>query len=50
MAEDVIEACHNGIVAWEKKTNVQPVLIRGQDDFVKTVERWEILKSFFEKN
>ena len=50
MAEDVIEACHNGIVAWEKKTNVQPVLIRGQDDFVKTVERWKILKSFFEKN
>lgn len=50
MAEDVIEACHNGIVAWEKKTNVQPILIRGQDDFVKTVELWKILKSFFEKN
>ena len=50
MAEDVIEACHNGIVAWEKKTNVQPILIKGQDDFVKTVELWKILKSFFEKN
>ena len=25
-------------------------MIRGQDDFVKTVERWKILKSFFEKN
>jgi glucose/mannose-6-phosphate isomerase len=50
MAEDVIEACHNGIVAWEKKTNVQPILIRGQDDFVKTAELWKILKSFFEKN
>ena len=49
--EDVIEACHNGIVAWERNSNVQPILIRGIEDNVKTLERWEILKKFFqEKN
>jgi glucose/mannose-6-phosphate isomerase len=50
IAEDVIEACHNGIVAWERKSNVHPILIIGQDDYVKTKERWEILKKFFELN
>jgi glucose/mannose-6-phosphate isomerase len=49
--EDVIESCHNGIVMWDKQSNFQPILIRGQDDFEKTKERWEILKVFFkEKN
>jgi len=47
--EDVIEACHNGIVSWEKKSNVKPVLIRGTEDYVKTQERWEILKQYFEE-
>ncbi|MGH9909058.1 MAG: SIS domain-containing protein, partial [Nitrososphaerales archaeon] len=50
MAEDVIEACHNGIVAWEKKDNVEPILLEGQDDYIKTKERWKILKEYFEKN
>jgi glucose/mannose-6-phosphate isomerase len=51
ISEDVIEACHNGIVAWEKEANVQPILIRGKEDNIKTKERWEILKEFFqEKN
>ena len=45
--EDVIESCHNGIVAWEKQNNFQPILIRGQNDYEKTKERWEILKEFF---
>jgi len=47
--EDVIESCHNGIVTWDKQNNFQPILIRGQDDFEKTKERWEILKEFFDK-
>jgi glucose/mannose-6-phosphate isomerase len=47
--EDVIESCHNGIVTWDKQNNFQPILIRGQDDFEKTKERWEILKEFFNK-
>ena len=47
IVEDVIESCHNGIVAWEKNSNVQPILVRGHDDHVKTIERWDILKEFF---
>ncbi|WP_343045185.1 SIS domain-containing protein [Nitrosopumilus oxyclinae] len=45
--EDVIESCHNGIVTWDKQNNFQPILIRGQKDYEKTKERWEILKEFF---
>ena len=50
MIEDVIEACHNGIVSWEKPSSVQPVLLEGEDDYIKTKERWSILKEYFEKN
>lgn len=45
--EDVVEACHNHIVAWEKPSNIQPILIRGTDDYKKTKERYEILKKYF---
>tara|TARA_Y100001936_G_scaffold246397_1_gene290293 strand:- start:1856 stop:2866 length:1011 start_codon:yes stop_codon:yes gene_type:complete len=48
ITEDVVEASHNGIVAWEKESSVKPILIRGQDDYVKTIERWEVLKEFFD--
>ena len=47
IAEDVIESCHNGVVGWEKESIIQPILIRGQDDYIKTIERWNILKEFF---
>jgi len=47
VTEDVIESCHNGIVAWEKNSDVQPILIKGHDDHIKTIERWDILKEFF---
>jgi glucose/mannose-6-phosphate isomerase len=50
ISEDMIESCHNGIVSWEKSSNVQPILIEGDDDYFKTKERWEILKYFFKKN
>ncbi len=51
IVEDVVEASHNGIVAWEEKSNVQPVLLQGKDDYVKTKERWNIFESYFqEKN
>ena len=49
MAEDVIEACHNGIVSWEKPSEVQPILLQGKDDYIKTKERWDILKEYFEQ-
>ena len=48
--EDIVEASHNGIVAWEKSSIVQPILLRGYDDYVKTKDRFEIFKEFFDKN
>jgi glucose/mannose-6-phosphate isomerase len=49
-AEDVMEACHNGIVAWSKPSIVRPILLEGHDDYIKTKERWEILREFFSTN
>jgi glucose/mannose-6-phosphate isomerase len=48
ISEDMIEACHNGVVAWENKTSVQPILIQGHDDYIKTKERWKIFKEFLQ--
>ena len=48
--EDVIEACHNGIVSWERPSVVQPILLQGKDDYIKTKERFTIIKEFFTKN
>jgi len=50
MIENVIEACHNNVVAWENKSNIQPIIIRGIDDHEKTKERWEILEKLFANN
>ena len=47
MIEDVIEAGHNDIVSWEKKDKVQPILLEGTDDYIKTKQRWDILKKYF---
>lgn len=49
-AEDIIEASHNGIVAWNDSKTVFPILIQGEDDFIKTKERWKIVKKLFLKN
>ena len=50
MIEDVIETCHNGIVSWESKSVVKPILIQGTEDYIKTKERWIILKDYFKIN
>ncbi len=50
ITEDVIESCHNGIVAWEKPSSVQPILLEGRDDYVKTKERWDVIKDYFNEN
>jgi len=50
MIEDVIEACHNGIVAWERDSSIKPILIRGTEDYIRTKERWEIVKEYFKEN
>ena len=49
VSEDIIEASHNGIVSWERKSDTMPILIRGSEDHIKTKERYEILKEFFIK-
>ena len=48
--EDVIETCHNGIVSWEKPSSIQPILLQGQEDYIKTKERFSVIKEFFIKN
>ncbi len=50
ITENVIEACHNGIVSWENSSNIMPILLTGWDDHIKTKERWEILKEYLETN
>lgn len=50
IVEDIIEACHNGIVAWGKKSDVKPILLSGQDDYSKTKVRVKILEDYFKKN
>ena len=49
MTEDIIESCHNGIVAWEGKSDIKPILIKGNDDYIKTKERWSIVMGYFEE-
>ena len=50
MVEDVVEASHNGIVAWENESQVFPILLQGDKDNIKTKERWKVLKIYFNNN
>jgi glucose/mannose-6-phosphate isomerase len=50
IVEDVVEASHNGIVAWENESNIFPILLQGNDDNIKTKERWKVLKIYFDTN
>ena len=45
--EEISEACHNEIVAWERPANVRPILIQGEEDHITTKEKWQILKEYF---
>ena len=45
--ENIIESCHNEIMAWEDNADVLPILIHGSDDHIKTIERWDVIKKFF---
>ena len=49
ITEEVIESSHNGVVAWEKDSKIQPILLRGVNDHIKTIERWNIMEEFFKK-
>ena len=48
MIEDVVEASHNSIVAWEKPSKVVPIIIMGNDDHPKTKQRQQILFDYFD--
>jgi len=50
ITENIIEASHNGITAWEKPTVVQPILIKGFHDNKKTKERWSVWEKYFQNN
>ena len=50
MAEEILEASHNGIVGWGKTSNIKSILIQGTDDFIKTKERYKIIKDYFSEN
>lgn len=50
MTEDIVEMCHNGIVAWERQKNIQPILIEGKDDYIKTKFLQKIIKEYFSDN
>ena len=45
--EDVIEASHNSISTWENNNNFKPILLQGENDYIKTKERWQIIKEYF---
>lgn len=49
IAEDVVEAGHNGVVSWEQKSNVKPILLQGSDDYIKTKQKWRVLKEYFKE-
>ena len=48
--EDVIESSHNGIVSWERPSDMVPIMIEGTNDHIKTKERLIILRHYFEEN
>ena len=50
MVENVIESGHNGIVSWESMSDVVPIMIEGIDDHLKTKERWNILRQYFDEH
>ena len=50
VVEDVIEACHNNIVSFERFPKNKVVLLEGTDDYIKTKERWKIVKQYFQIN
>lgn len=47
--EDIIESCHNGIVPWERASRFQPILLQGQDDYIRTKERWKVFKEYLDE-
>ena len=45
-----LKAATNGIVSWERPDRFQPILLQGQDDYIRTKERWKVFKEYFDEN
>ena len=39
-----------GLLLGKKRSKIKPILIIGKDDYVKTKERWKVVKEFFKIN
>ncbi len=50
ITENIVEMCHNGIVAWEQDRKIQPMLIEGKNDYNKTKLLQKIIKEYFVNN
>ncbi len=50
IVENIIESGHNGIVSWERTSDMVPIMIEGIDDHLRTKERWNILRQYFDEN
>ena len=50
ICEDIVEATHNGIVAWEKNSNVFPIIVKGKDDYAKTKKLWTFVEGYFKEH
>jgi len=48
--EDIVESSHNGIMAWEKPSKIQPILLRGESDSGKTKQRFDLFSDYFKNN
>ena len=45
-----MESSHNGIMAWEKPSSIQPILLRGKSDSGKTKQRFDLFSEYFQIN
>ena len=50
ITENIVEMCHNGIIAWEQDKKIQPILIEGKNDYIKTKLLQKIIKEYFVNN
>lgn len=50
ITENIVEMCHNGIVAWEQDRKIQPMLIEGKNDYNKTKLLQKTIKEYFVNN
>ncbi|MCA9826963.1 MAG: glucose-6-phosphate isomerase [Nitrosopumilus sp.] len=48
MIEEIAESCHNSINAWERPSNISPILFRKQDDHILIKKQFDVVKEYLE--